>query len=90
MKRAVARSTILARRNLRIERPVEGRELLHLRNARLFEAPDEEAIGAPGQLVLDEQIQKVDGRQRGGRRLCDAQRAAPPPSRRVASVAAGS
>ena len=55
-------------RDLRIERPIERRELRHLGNAGLFEAPHEEPIGASGQLVLDEQIEKVEILQRGG--LC--------------------
>ena len=63
----------LRARNLRIERPVEGRELGDLGDARLFEAPDEEAIGASGQLVLDEEIQKVDVREWGGGRLFHAE-----------------
>src|SRR6516225_3564393 len=59
--------------NLRIEGPVEGREFLHLRNPGLFEAPHEEAIRASGELVLHQEVEKVQMLQRGGPRLFKAQ-----------------
>ena len=62
-----------AARNLRIERPVEGRELLHLGNSGLLEPPDEEPIGASGQLVLDEQVEKVEMLEGSGLRLFETE-----------------
>src|SRR6516225_9787433 len=59
--------------NLRIEGPVESREFLHLGNAGLFEAPHEEAIRPSSELVLHQEIEKVQMLQRGGPRLLKAQ-----------------
>jgi hypothetical protein len=73
MKRAVARSTRRARGIFGFERPVEAREVLHLGDGGLFQPPRKETIGPPGELVLHEQIEKVQVRQRGGGRLLEAQ-----------------
>ena len=62
-------------RDLRIEGPVEVGERLHDGDAGLFEAPREEAIGAAGELVLDEQFEKLEMRERGRFGLRDARRA---------------
>jgi hypothetical protein len=61
-------------RDLRIERPLETGEVLDLGNPGLFQPPHEEAIGPPGELVLHEQIEKVQVGQRGGGRLLEAER----------------
>ena len=62
----------LGLRNLRIEGPVEIGERLHDGDAGLFEPPGEEPVGAPGELVLDEQFEKLEMRQRCGFGLGDA------------------
>ena len=59
-------------RDLRIEVPVEVGERLHDRDAGLFQAAREEAIGASGELVLDEQFQKLEMRKRRSFGLRDA------------------
>ena len=61
-------------RDLRIEGPIEARQLLHLRDAGLFQPPREEAGGAPRELVLDEQIEKVQMREWGSGRLLETER----------------
>ena len=71
----------LGLRDLRIEGPVEVGERLHRGDAGLFEAPREEPIGAPRELVLDEQLEKLEMRQRRGFGLRDAARAGPRPCR---------
>ena len=58
--------------DLRIEVPVEVGERLHDGDAGLFQAAREEAIGASGELVLDEQFEKLQMRKRGGFGLRDA------------------
>jgi hypothetical protein len=58
--------------DLRIEVPVEIGERLHDGDAGLFEAAREEAIGASGELVLHEQFEKLQMRERGGFGLRDA------------------
>jgi hypothetical protein len=55
--------------NLGIERPIEYGEFLDLSDPGLFEAPGEEPIGAPGELVLHEQVEKLEGLERSGFRL---------------------
>ena len=61
-------------RDLRIEAPVEVGERLHRGDAGLFEPAREEPIGASRELVLDEQLEKLQMRQRGGFGLGDAPR----------------
>ena len=58
--------------DLGIEVPVEVGERLHDGNAGLFEAAREEAICASGELVLHEQFEKLEMRERGGFGLRDA------------------
>ena len=58
--------------DLRIEVPVEIGERLHDGDAGLFEAAREEAIGAAGELVLHEQFEKLEMRERRGFGLRDA------------------
>jgi hypothetical protein len=64
----------LGLRDLRIEGPVEIGECLHRGDAGLFEAAGEEPIGASGELVLDEELKKLEMRQRRGFRLGDPAR----------------
>ena len=71
-------------RNLRIEAPVEIGERLHDGDARLFQPAREEAIGASGELVLDEQLEKLEMRKRRGFGLRDAPGQAPRPCRTAA------
>ena len=52
-------------RELRIEGPVEVGERLDGDDAGLFEPSRKEAIGAAGELVLDEQLEKLEVRERG-------------------------
>jgi hypothetical protein len=59
-------------RELWIEGPVKVGERLHGDDAGLFEATGKEAIGATGELVLDEQLEKLEVRERGGFGLGDA------------------
>ena len=65
-KRAAGQFGDLRFRDLRIEGPVEVRERLHRDDAGLFQPAGEEPIGASRELVLDEQLEKVEMRQRGG------------------------
>ena len=58
--------------NLRIEMPVEIGERFHGRDAGLFQAAREEAVGASRELVLHEQFEKLQMRERGGFSLRDA------------------
>ena len=58
--------------DLRIEVPVEVGERLHDGDAGLFEAAREEAIGASGELVLHEQFEKLQMRERRRFGLRDA------------------
>ena len=46
--------------------PVEISERLHDGDTGLFEAAREEAIGAAGELVLHEQFEELEMRERGG------------------------
>ena len=48
-------------RNLRIEGPVEGRELFHLGNSGLLESPDKEPIGASGLRQIHELVRQLRG-----------------------------
>ena len=50
--------------DLRIEGPVEVGQGLHDRDAGLFEPAREEPIGAAGELILDEQFEKFQMRER--------------------------
>ena len=59
-------------RHLRIEGPVEIGERFHVGDAGLFQPPGKEPIGAPRELVLDEQLEKFQMRQRRGFGLGDA------------------
>jgi hypothetical protein len=52
--------------------PVEISERLHDGDTGLFEAAREEAIGAAGELVLHEQFEELEMRERGGFGLRDA------------------
>jgi hypothetical protein len=61
-------------RNLGIEGPVEVGQRLHDGDAGLFEPAGEEPVRAPRELVLDEQFEKLEMRERGGFRLGDATR----------------
>ncbi len=65
-KRALANSTILAFGIFGIEAPVELGERLHDGDAGLFEPPREEPVRAPRELVLDEQFEKLQMRERCG------------------------
>jgi hypothetical protein len=58
--------------DLRIEGPVEVGQSLHDGDAGLFEAAREEPIGTTGELVLHEQFEKLQMRERGGFGLRDA------------------
>ena len=73
-KRALANSTIFVFGHLRIEAPVEIGERLHRGDAGLFQPAREEPIGAARELVLDEQLEKLEMRQRRGFGLRDAAR----------------
>lgn len=59
-------------RDLRIERPLEIGEGLLDDDAGLFEPAREEPIGAARELVLDEQFEKLEMRERRGFGLRDA------------------
>ena len=58
--------------DLRIEGPVEVRERLHDRDPGLFEAAREQPVGTAGELVLHEQFEKLQMRERSGFGLRDA------------------
>jgi len=60
-------------RNLRIERPLKTGEVLDLHDAGLLQPPRDEAVGAPGELVLYEQIEKVQMRERRSGCLLEAE-----------------
>ena len=77
-------------RDLRIEGPVEVGERLHDGDAGLFESAREEPIGASGELVLDEQFEKLEMRQAGRLRLARRARAGRRPCRTAADGEAGS
>jgi hypothetical protein len=61
-------------RDLRIEGPLEIGQGLHGRDARLFEPAREEPVGAARELVLDEQFEKFEMRERRRFGLRDASR----------------
>ena len=73
-KRALTNSTIRALGILGIEGPVEVGERLQDGDARLFEPPREEPVRPPGELVLDEQFEKFQMRERRGFGLGNAPR----------------
>jgi hypothetical protein len=58
--------------DLRIEGPVEIGQGFHNGDAGLFEAAREEPIGASGELILDEQFEKLQMRERRRLGLRDA------------------
>ena len=60
--------------DLRIEGPVEVGQGLHDRDVGLFERAREEPIGAAGELILDEQFEKFQMRERRRFGLRDASR----------------
>lgn len=64
----------LCLRNLRIEVPVEIGERLRRGDGGLFQAPREEPIRTTRELVLDEQLEKLEMGQRRGLGLGDATR----------------
>mgnify|MGYP000731245247 CR=1 FL=1 len=57
--------------DLRIDRPLEAREVLDVDEAGLLQPSREEPIGPPRQLVLDEQIEEVQVCERRGGRLLE-------------------
>ena len=73
-----------------LKRPVEVGERLHRGDAGLFEPAREEPIGASGELVLDEQLEKLEMRQAARPRLGRRGRARPRPCPRGADGGGGS
>ena len=62
----------LGLRDLWIEAPVEIGECFHGGDPGLLQSAGDQAIRSAGEFVLDEELEKIEGRQRRRFRLCDA------------------